>query len=52
MKKFQCSVCGYIYNPEKGVIGEVEAGTSFEDVHDDWVCPACGAGKEVFEAID
>ncbi|HID19876.1 MAG TPA: rubredoxin [Methanophagales archaeon] len=42
MVKWICSVCGYIYDEE-------EVGTVFEDLPDDWLCPACGIGKEAFE---
>jgi len=42
MKKWNCTVCGYIY-------GEEESGIPFEDLPDDWICSVCGAGKEVFE---
>ena len=28
------------------------AGTAFEDLPEDWVCPVCGAGKDAFEVID
>ncbi len=42
MAKWICTVCGYIYDEE-------EAGTAFEDLPDDWVCPVCGAGKEAFK---
>ncbi len=53
MKKYHCEVCGYIYDPEKGdPDGGIAAGTSFEDIPDDWVCPICGAGKEDFEEVD
>ena len=47
MSKWKCTVCGYIYDEE-------EEGTKlkFEDLPDDWVCPACGVGKEVFEKED
>ena len=27
----------------------IKPGTSFEDLPDDWVCPVCGEGKEMFE---
>lgn len=53
MAKWECRVCGYIYDPEKGDPDNgVNAGTSFEDLPDDWVCPSCGAGKELFDKID
>ncbi len=50
MKKYVCSVCGYIYDPEKGIPEEgINPGTAFEDLPDDFVCPVCGVGKEEFE---
>ena len=50
MDKYRCTVCGYIYDPELGDDdGGIAAGTAFENLPDDWVCPVCGAGKDVFE---
>ena len=50
MDKYVCTICGYIYDPEKGDPDEgIEPGTKFEDIPDDWTCPLCGAGKEDFE---
>ncbi len=52
MGKYKCTVCGYIYNPEKGdPEGDVSPGTSFDDLPADWVCPECGVGKDMFEAV-
>jgi rubredoxin len=52
MKKYKCSLCGYIYDPAVGDPDNgVEAGTAFEDLPDDWVCPECGAGKDEFEPV-
>jgi flavin reductase (DIM6/NTAB) family NADH-FMN oxidoreductase RutF/rubredoxin len=49
MDKYVCDVCGYVYDPEKGDSDNgVSAGTSFDDLPDDWVCPVCGAGKDHF----
>ena len=52
MRKWQCIVCGYVYDeavgePEEGI----EAGTRWEDIPDDWVCPDCGVGKQDFEMV-
>ena len=44
MKKYICEPCGYEYDPEVGIA----PGTAFEDIPEDWVCPICGMGKEVF----
>ena len=52
MVKWECIVCGWIYDPQEGVpeMG-IEAGIPFEDLPDDFVCPECGAGKEFFRAL-
>ena len=47
--KYEC-VCGYIYNEEKGYPDAgIEPGTKWDDLPDDFVCPACGAAKSMFE---
>ena len=52
MDKYRCTVCGYIYDPEEGdPTQDIEAGTSFEELPDDWVCPVCGAPKSDFEKV-
>ena len=51
MKKYTCSVCGYVYDEAEGDPDNgVAAGTKWEDLPEDWVCPVCGAGKDEFEA--
>ena len=51
MKKYVCTVCGYVYNPEIGDPDSgIASGTAFEDIPADWVCPLCGVGKDDFEA--
>ena len=53
MKKWECMLCGYIYDPAEGdPMADIEPGTSFEDLPEDWVCPVCGAGKEDFEVVE
>ncbi|MDP7420770.1 MAG: rubredoxin [bacterium] len=50
MKKYVCTVCGYVYDPEQGDPNAgIEAGTAFENLSDDWVCPVCGVEKDDFE---
>ncbi|MGC9780498.1 MAG: rubredoxin [Candidatus Heimdallarchaeota archaeon] len=52
MEKYECTVCGYIYDPDKGDPDSgIAAGTSFKDLPDDWVCPICGAAKGDFEPL-
>ncbi len=50
MEKYLCTVCGWVYDeaagdPENGI----DPGTKFADLGDDFVCPLCGVGKELFE---
>ena len=50
MKNYVCSVCGYVYDPNAGDPDNgVAPGTAFEDLPGEWVCPLCGAGKEMFD---
>ncbi len=50
MKKYVCTICGYVYDPEVGDPDHgIAAGTKWEDIPDDFVCPLCGVGKESFE---
>ncbi len=52
MDKWECSVCGYVYNPEAGdPDNNIPPNTPFEKLPDDWVCPVCGATKDKFEKI-
>lgn len=52
MEKWECLVCGYIYDPAQGdPEGGIPPATPFEQLPDDWVCPECGAAKEMFERI-
>lgn len=44
MKKYRCTICGYIYDEEVEKI-------KFEDLPEDWKCPLCGAPKNLFEEI-
>lgn len=50
MKKYVCTICGYVYDPEQGDPDNgVAPGTAFESIPDDWACPECGSGKDLFE---
>lgn len=52
MSRYVCQVCGYIYDPEKGDPDSgIPAGTPFEDLPENWVCPICGANKSSFERL-
>ncbi len=52
MKKWQCMVCGFIYDEEQGWPDDgIEPGTRWEDVPEDWLCPDCGVSKDDFEMV-
>jgi len=51
MNKFECP-CGYIYDPELGdPENDIEAGTPWEEVPEDWCCPVCGLDKDSFTEL-
>ncbi len=53
MKKYRCTICGYIYDPEQSDDTQgIAPGTPFEKLPDDWTCPLCGATKDQFEEIE
>ena len=50
--KYQCGVCGYIYDPAVGdPDGGIQPGTPFEAIPANWVCPVCGAEKSQFKKL-
>jgi rubredoxin len=51
-RKYECVICGFIYDEEKGLPEEgIAPGTKWEDVPDDWECPECGVSKYDFELV-
>jgi len=44
MAKYECMMCGDIYDEEK-------EGVKFADLPDDWVCPLCGSPKDCFKLV-
>ena len=52
MKKYECEVCGYVYDPEIGVPDNgISPGTERENLPEDRVCPLCAVGKDQFIEI-
>ena len=53
MDKFECVLCGYVYDPEIGdPEADIEPGPTFDELPEDFVCPLCGAGKDEFEPAE
>ena len=52
LDQYECIVCGYIYDPAVGdPDSNIPAGTAFADLPEDWTCPDCGVGKDLFDLI-
>ena len=53
MPKHVCDLCGYVYDSAEGDSEHgVKPGTAFEALAADWVCPLCGAGKDMFYIVN
>jgi rubredoxin len=53
MAKYECSRCGWVYEPEIGdPVGGIAPGTPFEELPDDWTCPICGVQKGMFKLVE
>ncbi len=47
--KYICNICGWEYDDEVGMPDEgIAAGTAFNDLPDNFVCPLCGVDKAEF----
>lgn len=53
MKRYQCLVCGWVYDEQLGWPQEgIAAGTSWQDVPENWTCPDCGISKADFDMVE
>ena len=43
MDKYVCTACMYVYDPAE------HDNIAFNDLPEDYVCPVCAVGKEMFE---
>ena len=49
-ERSECLQCKYIYNPKFGnEKAGIKPGTPFSELPENWVCPVCGEGKDMFE---
>jgi len=52
MDRYVCTVCGHVYDPEKGErLQNISPGMAFSDLPDDWQCPVCFAAKKEFAKV-
>lgn len=53
VKKYVCSICGYVYDEAAGIpAAGIGPGTRWEDLPEGWVCPLCGASKDLFNPVE
>ncbi len=53
MKKYVCDACGWEYDEAKGDPDNgIKPGTKFEDLPEDFECPLCGVGKDMFSEAE
>lgn len=51
--KYVCTVCNWVYDPELGDPDSgIEPSTAFDALPDDWTCPECSVGTDLFEPTD
>lgn len=49
--KHVCDVCGWVYDEAEGYPeGGIAPGTPWEKVPEDFECPLCSVGKDMFSA--
>lgn len=52
MEHYKCTICGYMYKPERGdKICGIPPNTAFDDLPEDYTCPMCGQPKTVFKKM-
>ena len=52
MQRYQCNTCRYVYDPSRGDSeNDILAGTQFDDLPYEWMCPECGSGLDFFELM-
>jgi len=52
-KKYECVICGYIYDEAEGWPDDgIAPGTLWKDVPEDWECPDCGISKFDFDLME
>ncbi len=53
MEKWKCIICPYVYDPALGdPVNGIPAGTPFDELPEDWVCPECGTVKAMFQKLE
>ena len=52
LQRWECRSCGFVYDEALGLPDDgIAAGTRWQDIPDDWFCPACGSEKGSFDMV-
>jgi rubredoxin len=52
-QRMECGVCWHVYDPAQGdPVWQVEPGTPFAELPEDWRCPHCDAPREKFLKLE
>jgi rubredoxin len=53
MRRYRCRYCSHVYDERLGDPATgIAAGTRFDDLPEDWMCPECGAAKADYDLIE
>jgi rubredoxin len=51
--RLECKICWYVYDPQEGdETRQVEVGTSFANLPQDWSCPNCSGNRSDFMVLE
>ena len=52
-KTWMCVLCAWVYDEQQGdPASGIVAGTRWDDIPQDWLCPDCGVGKSEFTLVE
>jgi rubredoxin len=52
LNRLMCLGCGFTYDEALGLPEhDINPGTRWEDIPEDWTCPDCGTPKSQFEMV-
>ncbi|MGB8702155.1 MAG: rubredoxin [Thermosynechococcaceae cyanobacterium] len=51
LDRYECRVCGYVYEPDKGDNRNIAPGTPFGELPKQWSCPVCNTPASQFKKL-
>lgn len=51
--RMECGICWHVYDPAEGDdVWQIQPGTPFSELPDDWTCPNCDAPADKFMLLE